>query len=131
MARTDDTLVCPSCGREHTAQERFCVDCEMPLVYPEGAAEPDRPSSERLTRAQKVKPQYSEGKLVKVARARSQPEAELLQGLLLNQGIPSMTQRAPGFDVPEFLAVGPRDIFVPESGAEVAREVLQPAPGWG
>jgi hypothetical protein len=28
--------------------------------------------------------------------------------------------------VPDFLAAGPRDIFVPESAAEVAREALAP-----
>ena len=53
---------------------------------------------------------------MKVAYAQNQPEAELIQGLLLEEGIPSMTRRAPGFDVPDFLAAGPRDILVPESG---------------
>ncbi len=125
MSGDPEQLVCPSCGREHPASERFCEDCGMPLVYADGSAEPDRPSPERRTRAQKVKPQYSEGPLVKVAYARSQPEAELVQGLLLEEGIPSMTKRAPGADVPEFLAVGGRDVLVPESGAEVAREMLR------
>ena len=35
-----------------------------------------------------------------------------------------MLRRTAGFDVPDFLAAGPRDVLVPESGAETAREVL-------
>jgi len=35
-----------------------------------------------------------------------------------------MLRRSGGFDVPDFLAAGPRDILVPESGAEAAREAL-------
>jgi hypothetical protein len=118
-------LQCPSCGREHPSSERFCASCGMPLVHPASAdqAEPD----ERRERARKIKPQYSEGRLVKVAYAQNQPEAELIQGLLLEEGIPSMTRRAPGFDVPDFLAAGPRHILVPESGVQAAREALQPA----
>jgi hypothetical protein len=75
-------------------------------------------------RARKVDPRYSEGPLVRVARARHQAEAEMMENLLLEQGIPSMAKRSGGFDVPDFLAAGPRDILVPASGAEVARETL-------
>jgi hypothetical protein len=35
-----------------------------------------------------------------------------------------MLRRSAGFDVPDMLAAGPRDVLVPRSGAEVAREVL-------
>jgi hypothetical protein len=35
-----------------------------------------------------------------------------------------MLKRSAGFDVPDMLAAGPRDVLVPRSGAEVAREVL-------
>ena len=62
--------------------------------------------------------------LVKVARARHQAEAELMENLLRDQGIPSLSRRSGGFDVPDFLAAGPRDILVPESGAQAAREAL-------
>ena len=55
-------------------------------------------------------------------------EAELIEALLLEEGIPSMQRRSGGFDVPDFLAAGPRDILVPESGAQAAREALAPAP---
>ena len=53
---------------------------------------------------------------MRVAAARNQPEAELLQGLLLEEGIPSMVRRSGGFDVPDFLASGPRDVLVPAVG---------------
>jgi Putative prokaryotic signal transducing protein/zinc-ribbon domain len=123
MGATGDGLLCPSCGREHPSIERFCAACGMPLVRPVGPGDADEPG-ERRERARKIKPQYSEGRLVKVAYAQNQPEAELIQGLLLEEGIPSMARRAPGFDVPDFLAAGPRDILVPESGVEAARETL-------
>jgi hypothetical protein len=93
----------------------------MPLVQP-GAREPS--ASARQQRARKIKPQYAEGELVKVARAANQPEAEFIAGLLLEEGIPSMLRRSAGFDVAESLAAGPRDVLVPESGAEAAREAL-------
>ncbi|HEY2181515.1 MAG TPA: DUF2007 domain-containing protein [Solirubrobacteraceae bacterium] len=95
----------------------------MPLVHMPGS---ERDATERQRKARKVKPQYTEGRLVKVARAGSQPEAELVEALLLEEGIPSMSRRSGGFDVPDFLAAGPRDILVPESGAEAAREALAP-----
>ena len=59
-----------------------------------------------------------------MAGARHQAEAELVQGILLEEGIPSMLRRTRGFDVPDMLAAGPRDVMVPASGADAAREVL-------
>jgi hypothetical protein len=82
------------------------------------------PVSERHARARKLKPQLSEGELVRVAGARNQAEAEFIQGLLLEEGVPSLLRRTAGFDVPDFLAAGPRDVLVPESGLATAREVL-------
>jgi hypothetical protein len=75
-------------------------------------------------RARKIQPSYADGPLVRVARARHQAEAEMIEQLLLDQGIPSLSRRSGGFDVPDFLAAGPRDILVPASGAEAARDVL-------
>jgi hypothetical protein len=69
------------------------------------------------------------GRLVKVAYAQNQAEAEMIQGLLSEHGIPSMLKRAPGFDVPDFLAAGPRQVFVAEESAERAREALAGTPG--
>jgi Putative prokaryotic signal transducing protein len=66
----------------------------------------------------------SGGPLVKVAFARNEPEAELIQGLLLESGIPSVLKRSRGFDVPDFLAAGPRDVFVEQAVVEKARRLL-------
>jgi hypothetical protein len=115
-------LVCPGCGARHNAEERFCSDCRLPLVFPDGAA--GRELDERHERARKIKPQLAEGELVRVAWAHNQVEAEFIQGLLLEEGVPSILKRSRGFDVPDFLAAGPRDVFVPSSGAPTAREVL-------
>jgi hypothetical protein len=51
--------------------------------------------------------------------------------LLKDVGIPSLIQRAPGFDAPDFLAAGPRDVLVPESLLEEAKRVLQDTTGLG
>jgi len=118
-------LVCPGCARAHPPSERFCGDCGMPLVYDMGPDSSHEVTSDRQRRARKIKPQYSEGALVRVARAQNQVEAEFIEGLLLEEGIPSLLRRAPGADVPDFLAAGARDVLVPESGAEAAREALE------
>jgi hypothetical protein len=84
----------------------------------------DAEVTERQAIARKVKPQYAEGELMRVAWARNQAEAEFIQGLLLEEGVPSLLRRARGFDVPDFLAAGPRDVLVPSAGVATAREVL-------
>jgi len=102
----------------------------MPLVYAEGeggaegASGVHQPLGELWQRARRIKPQYSEGALVRVVGARNLTEADFIQNLLLEEGIPSMQRRARGFDVPDFLAAGPRDILVPASGFPAARDVL-------
>jgi len=118
-----EPLVCPRCGTTHGLDERFCPSCGMPLVYA-GTAGVDQPVTERHARARKIKPQYAEGPLVRVAGARHQAEAEFIQGLLLEEGVPSMLRRTRGFDVPDMLAAGPRDVMVPQTGCDAAREVL-------
>jgi hypothetical protein len=91
----------------------------MPLVHA-GAVE--QQASERQRRARKIKPQYAEGPLVKVARAETQPEAEFIAGLLLEEGIPSVLSALIAGYAP---MIGPRDVLVPESGAQAAREALK------
>ncbi len=118
-----EELVCPSCGSNYPAEERFCPSCRMPLVQDAGV-EAVAELTERQQRARKIKPQLAEGPLVRVAGARNQAEAEFIQSLLLEEGVPSMLRRTAGFDVPDFLAAGPRDVLVPRSGAGTAREVL-------
>jgi hypothetical protein len=117
-----DALVCPSCAAAHESHERFCEACGLPLVRDGIAEEPER--SELAQRARKVHPTYAEGPLVRAAWARNQAEAELIQGLLLEEGIPSLARRSGGFDVPDFLASGPRDVMVAAGGLDAARELL-------
>ena len=64
-------------------------------------------------------------RLVKVAFAPNQIEAEMIQGLLRDHGIRSMLKRAPGFDVPEMFAAGPTQVFVLESEAPQAKQLLE------
>lgn len=116
-----EELVCPACAREHPASERFCAACGMPLVH---LARAEQPAGARRRRARKIKPQYAQGEPVKIARAQNQSEAELIEGLLLEEGIPSLVRRSRGFDVPDMLAAGPRDVLVPASAAQAAREAL-------
>jgi hypothetical protein len=118
-----DQLVCPACGASYPRGERFCAGCKVPLVYGDAAGEMES-VSESHQRARKIKPQFTEGPLVRVAWARNQAEAEMIQGLLLEEGVPSMLRRSAGFDVPDFLAAGPRDVLVPEAAVATAREVL-------
>lgn len=97
----------------------------MPLVY--GGRVTEEPAGAARLRARKVDPAYAQGEPVRVAFARNQAEADLVQNLLLEEGIPSLVRRSAGFDVPDFLAAGPRDVLVPTSGAEAARDVLRQA----
>jgi hypothetical protein len=116
-------LACPSCALHYPLEERFCARCGMPLVYI-GSAPIDAPLNDAHGRARKINPAYTEGELIRVAGGRNQAEAELIQGLLLEEGVPSILRRTAGFDVPDFLAAGPRDVLVPEAAAEAARDVL-------
>jgi hypothetical protein len=68
---------------------------------------------------------------VKVAAAPDESVALLMDGVLKDAGIPSLIQRAPGFDAPEFLSAGPRDVLVPASLLQEARQVLQDTTGLG
>src|SRR2546423_7687770 len=98
----------------------------MPLVYA-GSPSAEEPESSAHERARKIRPELTRGELVRVAWSRNQAEAELIQNLLLEEGVPSIARRSAGFDVPDFLAAGPRDVLVPESGVETARETLHQA----
>ena len=93
----------------------------MPLVV-EGLIDAPSPARER---ARKIDPRYAQGEPVRVAFTRNEAESDLVQNILLEEGIPSLAKRTRGFDVPDFLAAGPRDILVPESGAELARGLLR------
>jgi hypothetical protein len=95
----------------------------MPLVRIGGEEDaPVRDSARE--RARKIRPELTRGPLVRVAGGRNQAEAELIQNILIEEGVPSILRRTAGFDVPDFLAGGPRDVMVPESGLLVARDAL-------
>ncbi len=119
----DGPLVCPGCGAGAMGSARLCERCGTPLVLRDAAAADAELDPVRV-HARKVRPEYASGELVRVAGGRNQTEAEFVAGLLLEEGIPSLVRRSAGFDVPDFLAAGPRDILVPASGAQAAREVL-------
>lgn len=127
MSRDEHALACPSCGAAGAAEEVFCPDCGTPLVAP-GSEPLDVPLSDAHGRARKIDPAFTEGPLVRVAGGRNQAEAELIQGMLLEEGVPSILRRTAGFDVPDFLAAGPRDVMVPASGAETAHALLGNTP---
>ena len=68
---------------------------------------------------------------MKVAVAPNETDALMMEGVLNNAGIPSLIQRAPGFDAPDFLSAGPRDVLVPDSLMGEARQILEDTTGLG
>jgi hypothetical protein len=118
-----EPLACPKCAARYPLEERFCKNCGMPLTYA-GQVGAEQPVTEQQERARRVKPEYTRGDLRRVVTARQQAEAEWIQMLLMEEGVPSTLRRSAGFDVPEMMAAGPRDVLVAESGLEVARQVL-------
>jgi predicted esterase len=72
-----------------------------------------------------------EERWVKVAAAPDESVALLMDGVLKDAGIPSLIQRAAGFDAPDFLAAGPRDVLVPASLVEEAKQILENTTGLG
>jgi len=68
---------------------------------------------------------------VKVAAAPDETDALLMDGVLKDAGIPSLIQRAAGFDAPDFLAAGPRDVLVPAWLVDKAKQVLEDTTGLG
>lgn len=68
---------------------------------------------------------------MKVAAAPDESSTLLMEGLLKDADIPSLIQRAPGFDAPDFLSAGPRDLLVPASLLGEAKQVLEDTTGLG
>jgi Putative prokaryotic signal transducing protein len=116
-------LVCPSCARRYPGSERFCERCAMPLVYAQDedgdGLEPRR--DPRRRHALKIKPEFARGPLVRVAVAEGLLEAEFIAGLLLEEGIPSVLRASIAGYTP---MVDPREVMVPASAQEAAREAL-------
>jgi hypothetical protein len=76
----------------------------------------------RQRAARKIKPEYADGPLVQVAQVANQVEAEFIAGLLLEEGIPCVLSSLIAGYAP---LTGPRDVLVPESGSQAAREALK------
>lgn len=90
-----------------------------------GVSGGDAPEPDEKTRiARKISPRLARGEPQRVSVVRNLAEGELVQGILLEEGIPSILRRTGGFDVPDMLAAGPRDVMVPASAVEAARELL-------
>jgi hypothetical protein len=120
----DGTLACPACRATFGGEERFCPQCSLPLVLAAG----ELPRTRAAEQARKIRPQLAEGPLVRIAGTRGAPEAQLIQSLLLEQGVPSIVRPMKGIALPDWIVSGPREVFVPASGADVARDALAGAP---
>ena len=66
-----------------------------------------------------------------MAAAPNETDALLMDGVLKDASIPSLIQRAAGIDVPDFLSADPRDVLVPGSLVEEAKQVLEDTTGLG
>ena len=64
------------------------------------------------------------GDLVCIALGRNEAEADFIANLLRAEGVPSLLRRTRGFDVPDMLAAGPRDVLVPQAAEATARQIL-------
>jgi Putative prokaryotic signal transducing protein len=71
----------------------------------------------------------SGGRLVRVALVQNEMEAEMIRGLLTDNGIPSMVRRMTGFGDWTLTSAGPQEVVVPEAAVEKAREIIADAPG--
>jgi len=54
-----------------------------------------------------------------------------MDGVLKDASIPSLIQRAPCFDAPDFLSFCPRDVLVPASLVDQAKQILEDTTGLG
>jgi hypothetical protein len=61
---------------------------------------------------------------VRVTGAQNLAEAEMIQGLLEANGIGVLVRRSGAFDVPDFLAGGPRDLLVRADQHAAASELV-------
>lgn len=68
---------------------------------------------------------------VKVGSAPNESIALMMEGLLRGADIPVLIRRPMGFDVPDFLSGGPREVLVPEDAMPEAREILEDTTGAG
>ena len=60
-----------------------------------------------------------------MAETSNEASARLLDSVLKDAGVPALIQRAPGFDVPDFLSSGLGDVQVPGALFEEAQQTLE------
>ena len=68
---------------------------------------------------------------IRVGSAPNESVALMMGDLLRGADIPVLIQRPRGFDVPDFLSGGPREVLVPEDTLPEAREILEDTTGVG
>lgn len=66
---------------------------------------------------------------VALTHAPNQPVADLIENILDSEGISSYSRRPLAFDVPDFLAAGPRLVLVRATDLERARALLEELDG--
>lgn len=59
-----------------------------------------------------------------MALASNQTEADLIQAILKEEGIPSITRKPNGTFLTDLFGIGPRNILVPAAAEEKAKEIL-------
>jgi hypothetical protein len=59
-----------------------------------------------------------------VTTARHQVEAELVQGMLREEGIQSMVRPSRSFDLPQFMGAAPHEVLVHESDYAAAYQLV-------
>jgi len=122
MPAGSELLVCPGCGASRPAAELFCPDCRLPLVYDPDQAVPVKLSERRSgleDQAAAVGGRAGQGRVgSQSGRGRVHP------GPAARGGSPEHAPPQCRFDVPDFLAAGPRDVLVARSGESTARQVL-------
>jgi len=62
---------------------------------------------------------------VQVAFANNVAEADLVQGILREDGIPSITRKPNGTFLTDLFGIGAREILVPAAAEERARDLLK------
>jgi hypothetical protein len=76
----------------------------------------------------RVRPEYTYGDLVTVTTVPNVAEGEMLRGMLLEEGIPSMVRPARSSAIPQVLGIGPHEVVVPESAYETAYQLVHGEP---
>lgn len=69
--------------------------------------------------------EHETGDPVRVTGAPNLMEAEMIVELLRDNEIPALIRRMRGFDVPDFLAGGPRDVCVMPAEFDRARALIE------